>query len=41
MIKFGIIGCGSIGAQHAAVINAETNAENVAFCDIEISKTHE
>lgn len=33
-IKFAIVGCGSIGARHLAVINEEPQAEIVAVCDI-------
>lgn len=33
-IKFAIVGCGSIGARHLTVINAEEQAEIVAVCDI-------
>jgi UDP-N-acetyl-2-amino-2-deoxyglucuronate dehydrogenase len=33
-IKFAIVGCGSIGARHLAVINEEEQAEIVAVCDI-------
>ncbi|MCG9900460.1 MAG: Gfo/Idh/MocA family oxidoreductase [Hydrotalea sp.] len=32
-IKFGIIGCGSIGKRHIAVVDADENAELVAVCD--------
>lgn len=31
--KFAVVGCGSIGARHLAVIDAEPGAELVAFCD--------
>lgn len=37
-IKFAIIGCGSIGKRHIAVIDADPNAELVDICDIELSK---
>ena len=33
--RIGIVGCGSIGKRHAAVIDAEENAELVAVCDVE------
>jgi UDP-N-acetyl-2-amino-2-deoxyglucuronate dehydrogenase len=45
-IKFAIVGCGSIGKRHIAVIEADPNAELVSVCDIdenvcrEISKTY-
>ena len=32
--RFAIVGCGSIGRRHIAVIDAEPNAEIVAICDI-------
>jgi UDP-N-acetyl-2-amino-2-deoxyglucuronate dehydrogenase len=32
-VKFAVIGCGSIGKRHLAVIDAETDAELVAICD--------
>lgn len=34
-IKFAVVGCGSIGKRHLAVIDAEERAELVAICDIE------
>src|SRR2546428_173274 len=37
-IKFTVIGCGSIGQRHAAVIDADKNAELVALCDIDENK---
>lgn len=37
-IKFAVVGCGSIGARHLAVLDAEPNAELVAFCDIDPKK---
>jgi UDP-N-acetyl-2-amino-2-deoxyglucuronate dehydrogenase len=37
-IKFAVIGCGSIGKRHIAVLDAEPMAEIVAICDIEESK---
>lgn len=33
-IKFAVVGCGSIGKRHVAVIDAEDKAELVAVCDI-------
>ncbi|MCE3258652.1 MAG: oxidoreductase domain protein [Bacteroidetes bacterium] len=33
-IKFAVVGCGSIGKRHIAVLDAEPNAEIVAICDI-------
>lgn len=37
-VKFAVVGCGSIGTRHLAVIDAEPNAELVAFCDIDPKK---
>jgi predicted dehydrogenase len=37
-IKFAVIGCGSIGQRHVAVIDAEPNAELVAICDVDKAK---
>ena len=34
-VKFAIIGCGSIGKRHIAVINAQDRAELVGICDID------
>ncbi|MFO0359537.1 MAG: Gfo/Idh/MocA family protein [Flavobacteriales bacterium] len=34
-IKFAVVGCGSIGRRHIAVLDAEPNAEVVAICDID------
>ncbi len=34
-IKFAIVGCGSIGSRHIAVVDAEERAEIVALCDID------
>ncbi len=34
-IRFAIVGCGSIGKRHIAVLDAEPNAEIVAICDID------
>ena len=33
MNRFGIVGCGSIGKRHIAVLDAESRAELVAICD--------
>jgi UDP-N-acetyl-2-amino-2-deoxyglucuronate dehydrogenase len=35
-IKFGIVGCGSIGSRHLAVVSSDPRAEVVAICDIDI-----
>ncbi|MBK7819395.1 MAG: Gfo/Idh/MocA family oxidoreductase [Sphingobacteriaceae bacterium] len=32
-IKFAIVGCGSIGKRHLAVLDSEEEAEIVAICD--------
>lgn len=37
-VKFAIIGCGSIGSRHVAVVDAEERAEIVALCDIDQDK---
>ncbi|MFI5150581.1 MAG: Gfo/Idh/MocA family protein [Bacteroidia bacterium] len=37
-IKFAVIGCGSIGQRHVAVLDAEAGAEIVAVCDIDEQK---
>tara|TARA_B110001452_G_C15210455_1_gene419856 strand:+ start:19 stop:1029 length:1011 start_codon:yes stop_codon:yes gene_type:complete len=37
-IKFAVVGCGSIGKRHIAVIDAEINADLVAICDVDINK---
>lgn len=34
-IKFAVVGCGSIGKRHIAVLDAEPNAEVVAICDVD------
>jgi predicted dehydrogenase len=34
-IKFAVVGCGSIGKRHIAVIDAEERAELIAICDSE------
>lgn len=39
--KFAVVGIGSIGKRHIAVLDAEPNAEIVAICDIEESKAKE
>lgn len=33
-LKFGLVGCGSIGKRHMAVLDANENVEVVAICDI-------
>lgn len=40
-IKFAIVGCGSIGKRHIAVLDAEPNAEIVAICDTDEKKCAE
>lgn len=40
-IKFAVVGCGSIGKRHIAVIDASPNAELVAICDIDENKVKE
>ncbi|MDB5123358.1 MAG: gfo/Idh/MocA family oxidoreductase [Mucilaginibacter sp.] len=37
-LKFAVVGCGSIGKRHIAVINAEPEAELIAICDIDEDK---
>ncbi len=37
-IKFAIVGCGSIGKRHIAVLDAEPEAEIVAICDVDEKK---
>ena len=37
-VKFAVVGCGSIGKRHIAVIDAEPQAELVAICDIDEKK---
>jgi UDP-N-acetyl-2-amino-2-deoxyglucuronate dehydrogenase len=37
-IKFAIVGCGSIGKRHIAVLDADPDAEIVAICDIDEKK---
>jgi UDP-N-acetyl-2-amino-2-deoxyglucuronate dehydrogenase len=39
--KFALIGCGSIGKRHVAVLDAEPNAEIVALCDTDEGKCRE
>lgn len=34
-IEFAVVGCGSIGKRHIAVLDAEPNAEVVAICDVD------
>lgn len=40
-IKFAIVGCGSIGKRHVAVLDADEEAEIVAICDTDIAKAKE
>lgn len=40
-IKFGIVGIGSIGKRHIAVLDADENCEIVAICDIDEEKCKE
>lgn len=40
-VKFAVVGCGSIGKRHLAVIDAEENAELIALCDIDEKKCRE
>ena len=37
-IKFALVGCGSIGKRHIAVLDADEEAEIVAICDIDENK---
>lgn len=37
-IKFAVVGCGSIGKRHIAVLDAEPMAEIVAICDVDEKK---
>lgn len=40
-IKFAIVGCGSIGKRHVAVLDAEQDAELVAICDTDETRCKE
>jgi len=40
-IKFAVVGCGSIGKRHIAVLDAEPNADIVAICDTDELKCKE
>lgn len=40
-IKFAVVGCGSIGKRHIAVLDAEPMAELVAICDLDETKCKE
>ncbi len=40
-VKFAVVGCGSIGRRHIAVIDKEERAELVAICDIDENKCKE
>lgn len=37
IIKFAVVGCGSIGKRHIAVLDAENHAEIVGICDLDVS----
>jgi UDP-N-acetyl-2-amino-2-deoxyglucuronate dehydrogenase len=37
-VKFAIVGCGSIGKRHIAVLDADPDAEIIAICDIDEKK---
>ncbi|MCI5055973.1 MAG: Gfo/Idh/MocA family oxidoreductase, partial [Flavobacteriales bacterium] len=37
-LKFAVVGCGSIGKRHVAVLDAEPLAELVAICDKDLEK---
>jgi UDP-N-acetyl-2-amino-2-deoxyglucuronate dehydrogenase len=40
-VKFAVVGCGSIGKRHIAVLDADPNVEIVGICDIEITRVQE
>lgn len=40
-VKFAVVGCGSIGKRHIAVLDAEPNAELVAICDSDEKRAKE
>ena len=40
-IKFAIVGCGSIGKRHIAVLDSDSEAEIVAICDSDENKCKE
>jgi UDP-N-acetyl-2-amino-2-deoxyglucuronate dehydrogenase len=40
-MKFAVVGCGSIGKRHIAVLDAEESAEIVAICDLDEKKCKE
>lgn len=40
-VKFGILGCGTIAAFHAAGIEASSSAELAAVCDVDIERARE
>lgn len=40
-VKFAIVGIGSIGKRHIAVLDADPNAEIVAICDLDAQKCQE
>ncbi len=37
-VKFAIVGCGSIGKRHLAVLDADPEAEIIAICDVDAKK---
>jgi UDP-N-acetyl-2-amino-2-deoxyglucuronate dehydrogenase len=39
-IKFAIVGCGSIGSRHIAVVDADPRAQINSICDVEIEKVN-
>lgn len=40
-VKFAIVGCGSIGKRHIAVLDADPEAEVIAICDLDTKKATE
>jgi len=41
IIKFAVVGCGSIGKRHIAVLDSMANAELVAICDLDADRREE
>ena len=39
-VRFGLIGCGGIGAVHAKAIELIDEAELVAVCDLDLARAH-
>jgi UDP-N-acetyl-2-amino-2-deoxyglucuronate dehydrogenase len=37
-VKFAVVGCGSIGKRHIAVLDADPNVEIVGICDIDLER---